>query len=84
MGKEKDPCRPPVTPVGMTKMTVVEGSGTAPAPREAAPPSTLAAGVKLTEEREATLRLENRRLSETHKHVDVESHGLLYLKKKVK
>lgn len=53
-GKETDPFQPPVTPAGMRTMMVEGGSGTAQAPREAAPPSTLEVGVRLMEEREAT------------------------------
>lgn len=56
MGRERALFLRPVTPAGMRKMMVVEGSGTALAPKEAAPPSTLEAGVKLMEEREATSR----------------------------
>lgn len=48
--------QPRGTPAGRTMTMVVEGSGTAQAPREAALLSTLEAGVKLTEEREATSR----------------------------
>lgn len=56
MGRERAPLQPPVTPAGMRKMMVVEVSGTALAPREAAPPSTPAAGARLMEEKEATSR----------------------------
>lgn len=56
MGRERALFLPPVTPAGMRKMMAVEGSGTALAPKEAAPPLTLEAGVRLMEEKEATLR----------------------------
>lgn len=58
LGRERALLQPPVTPAGTRKMMVVEESGTALAPRETAPPSTLEAGVRLTEEREATSRVE--------------------------
>lgn len=56
VGRERALLQPPVTPVGMRKMMVVEGYGTALAPREAAPPTTQEAGARLMEEREATSR----------------------------
>lgn len=55
-GKERALSQPLVTPAGMKKMMVVEGSGTALALREAAPPSRQEAGVRLMEEREAMSR----------------------------
>lgn len=56
MGKERALFPPPAIPAGTMRRTVVEGSGTAPALKEAAPPSTLEAGVRRTEERGATSR----------------------------
>lgn len=55
-GRETAPSRPRVTPAGRRRTTAAETSGAPPAPRVAAPPTTLEAGVKLTEERGATSR----------------------------
>lgn len=58
VGRERPLSQPPVTPAGTRKMMAAEGSGTTLCRRETAPPSTPEAGVRLTEEREATSRVE--------------------------